>query len=173
MEKVVMISGSPSVYSRLNGLLDSLVMTLNKRMISVDYIRVCQLPAEDLLHANFNSDPIKNANSLVEQADTVIIATPVYQASFSGLLKSYLDLLPQKALENKKILPVAIGGSKAHLLMIEYSLKPVLSVLGATHIEKGIYVKDTQVFFNEEGKAEVEQEILNRFNQSINQLVCM
>jgi FMN reductase len=49
-------------------------------------------------------------------------------------LKTYLDLLPQKALVGKRIVPIAIGGSLGHLLAIENALKPVLSVLGATEI---------------------------------------
>ena len=71
--------------------------------------------------------------------------TPVYKASYSGILKTYLDLIPQKGLENKTILPIVIGGSSAHLLMIEYALKPVLSALGANQFTQGVYVVDQQI----------------------------
>jgi FMN reductase len=171
MKRVVVISGSPSKFSRLYGILDYVDKYLEKSGHKVHNIQVCQFPAEDLLHARFDSVEIQNANVLVEQAEAVIIATPIYKASFSGVLKAYLDLLPQKALENKVILPIAIGGTSAHLLMLEYALKPVLSVLGATHIEKGVFVQNTQVGLNEYGKTEIAQEINERLNESLCQLI--
>src|SRR5690606_15703907 len=64
-----------------------------------------------------------------------------------------LDMLPQKALVGKVVLPTAIGGTIAHLLMIDYALKPVLAALGATNMQQGIYVLDTQVQRSEDGAA--------------------
>jgi FMN reductase len=58
-------------------------------------INVSDLPAEDLISAHF--DPaIQQANELVEKADAIIVASPVYKASYTGVFKTYLDLLPQK-----------------------------------------------------------------------------
>ena len=57
----------------------------------------------------------------------VIVATPIYKAAYSGLLKVFLDLLPAEALRGKTVLPLASGGSVAHLLALDYALKPVLS----------------------------------------------
>ena len=56
-----------------------------------------------------------------------------------------LDLLDEKALAGKVVLPIATGGSPAHLLALEYGLKPVLSALGARHILAGVYATDKQV----------------------------
>ncbi|MBT2730404.1 NADPH-dependent FMN reductase [Bacillus sp. ISL-75] len=171
MKKVVIISGSPSRFSRLNGVLDYVHTVLEQRVLQVQTIQVCQFPAEDLLHARFDSNEIQKANLLVEQAEAIIIATPVYKASFSGILKAYLDLLPQEVFVNKVILPIAIGGTAVHLLMLEYALKPVLSILGATIIGKGVFIQDTQVGLNEYGKTEIAQEINNRLDHSLNQLI--
>ncbi len=57
----------------------------------------------------------------------MVIGTPVYKAAYSGLLKSLLDLLPQYALAGKTVLPLATGGSTAHVLAIDYALRPVLA----------------------------------------------
>ncbi|WP_449599689.1 NAD(P)H-dependent oxidoreductase [Paenibacillus sp. Marseille-Q9583] len=72
-------------------------------------IYVQELPAVDLLTANFVSEGVLGANMLVEEADIVAILTPIYKASYTGILKTYLDLLPQKALVDKRIVPMLLG----------------------------------------------------------------
>lgn len=145
MSKVTIISGSPSEQTRLNGVLDYVVKHFEKAALLPEVINIRDLPPEDLIWANFNSPVIKEANKKVEESTVIVILTPVYKASFTGILKTYLDLLPQNSFENKTILPIAIGGTFGHLLMIDYGLKPVLSALGATHILKGAFVLDSQV----------------------------
>ena len=60
------------------------------------------------MRADFNSPAIKQAIAAVEGA-AVIIASPVYKASYSGALKTILDILPQKGLQGKVVLPLFIG----------------------------------------------------------------
>lgn len=145
MATIVFINGAPNSSSRLNGLLQFAVSFLEKEKISHGIIDVHKLPSEDLLSANYASPVIKEANARLQEAAGVIVLTPVYKASYSDILKTYLDLIPQKGLENKIILPLVIGGSAAHLLAIEYALKPVLSVLGANQFISGVYVVDQQI----------------------------
>ncbi len=64
----------------------------------------------------------------------VVVATPIYKAAYTGGLKALFDILPQSALRGKTVLPLATGGSPAHLLAIDYALKPVLSALGASDL---------------------------------------
>lgn len=82
-------------------------------------IALRDLPPASLLQAQ--TDGIAQA-----AADVVIVATPIYKAAYSGLLKVFLDLLPPDALRGKTVLPLAMGGSLAHLLALDYALKPVL-----------------------------------------------
>src|SRR5690606_10967742 len=107
-----------------------------------DSIDVRELPPEDLVHARFDRPPVRNTVRLPEPAEGVIIATPVYKASYAGLLKAYLDLLPQDVLSGKVVWPIAVGGTLAHLLVIDYALKPVLYALGAQHVLSGVYIED-------------------------------
>ena len=79
----------------------------------------------------------------VANADGLVIATPVYKASFSGALKTVLDLLPERALAHKVVLPMATGGSIAHMLAVDYALKPVLSALKAQELLHGIFAEDS------------------------------
>jgi len=81
----------------------------------------------------------------------VILATPVYKAAYSGLLKTFLDLLPQSGLRDKVVLPIATGGSLAHTLAIDYALRPVLTALAARSILPGIFAVDSQIVVADDG----------------------
>ncbi|MBB6633669.1 NADPH-dependent FMN reductase [Cohnella thailandensis] len=171
MAKVVILIGSPSAKSRLNGVVDRIASRLGTSDLEVSVISVRDLPAEDLLLANFGSEAIQAANKVVAEADAVVIATPVYKASFPGVLKAYIDLLPQKGLENKIVLPIAIGGTIAHLLSIDFAMKPVLSTMAPRNILAGVFVIDSQVTWNDDGTATLAEEIASRVDGAIDLLV--
>ncbi|MBD3108703.1 NADPH-dependent FMN reductase [Bacillus sp. AGMB 02131] len=158
----VIINGANAKQSRVTGVEQFVGQFLKKNNVETDVITVHELPAEDLITANYASEAIKNVNRLVEKADTVIVLTPIYKAAYSGILKTYLDLLPQKALENKFIIPVAVGGSLNHLLAVNYALKPLLSELGATEIAKSVYILDKQISKHEDGSFSFEDEVEER-----------
>ncbi|KRE48169.1 NADPH-dependent FMN reductase [Paenibacillus sp. Soil522] len=175
MANIVIISGSPNASSRLNGITQYVEQQLTEKNLSVDLITVVSLPAEDLIHARFGSPAIIEANKLVENADAVIIASPVYKASFTGVLKTFLDLLPQKGLDGKIIAPLFIGGTIAHLLSIDYSLKPVLASMGAKLYVSGVYAVDSQINRTQEPNEapvfELNEELTLRLSETVNELV--
>lgn len=103
-------------------------------------VRVRDLPAGPLLWRHVDHPGIAPALAAVAAADAVVVSSAVLQASFSGLLKVFLDLLPQRGLAGKPVLPLLTGGSPAHVLALDYSLRPVLQALGAAHIASGRYV---------------------------------
>ena len=171
MSKVTVLNGSPSGQTRLNGVLDYVVKHFEAASVSHDVIHIRNLPAEDLIQANFNSQAIKAANKKIEDSEIIVIITPIYKSSFTGVLKTYLDLLPQDGLENKTILPIAIGGTIGHLLMIDYALKPVLAALGTTHILKGVFVLDQQVKKIDNNQFELDPEAINRLVESLDSIM--
>ncbi|WP_296266730.1 NADPH-dependent FMN reductase [Pseudomonas sp. MLB6B] len=142
---VVAIGGSPSTRSRSGVLLAQTQEWLQERGVEVVTFQVRDFAAEDLLHARFDSPQVKHFQDTVAEADGVIVATPVYKASFSGALKTLLDLLPERALEHRIVLPIATGGSIAHMLAVDYALKPVLSALKAQETLHGIFADDSQI----------------------------
>lgn len=162
MSNIVIVNGTNSEGSRLNAIVQYII---NKQP-DAQVIDVYKLPAEDLISANFNSEAIGKANSVVEQADIVIVLTPIYKAAYSGILKTYLDLIPQKGFENKHIIPIAVGGTAHHLLVIDYTLKPVFSALGATSISQGVFILDKQIARTDQGFT-IEKEIKERINQQL------
>ncbi|OIJ68104.1 NADPH-dependent FMN reductase [Streptomyces mangrovisoli] len=155
MATVLSVSGSPSATSRTARLLRHLDDRLRGHGHHVIPLDVRTLPAEALLGADFRHPAIAEATALVEAADGLVIGTPVYKAAYSGLLKSLLDLLPQYALTGKTVLPLATGGSTAHVLAIDYALRPVLSSMGAAHIVPGWFTLDKDVTVAEDGTVTV------------------
>lgn len=146
---VVSLGGSPSLRSRSGVLLDRAKHWLHGQGVEVVSFQVRDFPAEDLLHARFDSPKVQHFLQLVAQADGLVVATPVYKASFAGALKTVLDLLPERALEHKVVLPIATGGSIAHMLAVDYALKPVLSALKAQETLQGIFADDSQIAYGE------------------------
>lgn len=168
--KIVVINGTPSLVSRINAVIEYAEASLTDQGFEVERINVAELPAEDLIHTKFESDAIVKANGLVAEADAVIVVSPVYKASYTGVLKTFLDLVPQKGLAGKIVLPLFMGGSLAHLLTIDYALKPVLSVLGARYILGGVYAVDSQVVRNDHGVVELAEELKLRLNDALAEL---
>lgn len=146
---VVSVGGSPSTRSRSGVLLERSRQWLQDRGVKVVTFQVREFPAEDLLHARFDSPQVRHFQDLVAQADGLVVSTPVYKASFAGALKTLLDLLPERALEHKVVLPIATGGSIAHMLAVDYALKPVLSALKAQETLQGIFADDSQIAYGD------------------------
>lgn len=152
---VVTLGGSPSQRSRSGVLLDHSRRWLQQQGVEVVSYQVRDFPAEDLLYARFDSPKVLDLLAQVANADGLVIATPVYKASFSGALKTVLDLLPERALAHKVVLPMATGGSIAHMLAVDYALKPVLSALKAQELLHGIFAEDSQIAYAE-GSAQAQ-----------------
>ena len=98
----------------------------------VDRIHIRDLSPQALLLADFGHPTVVACGiDQVADASVLVVATPVYKAAYSGVLKVFLDLLPQTALKGKVVLPLATGGSPHHMLALDYALRPVLQSLGA------------------------------------------
>ncbi|MBP2170639.1 FMN reductase [Erwinia toletana] len=143
--RVITLAGSPRYPSRSTALLTLCQAALEKRGVEVIPWNLHNFQPEDLLYARFDSPALLALKQDLESADGVIVATPVYKASFSGALKTLLDLLPERALEHKVVLPLATGGTVAHMLAVDYALKPVLNALKAQEVLHGVFADDTQI----------------------------
>lgn len=72
-------------------------------------------------------------------------------------MKSLLDLLPQYALAGKVVLPLATGGTTAHVLAIDYALRPVLTAMGAAQITPGWFTLDREITVREDGTVAIAE----------------
>lgn len=168
---VVLLSGSPAARSRTEVLLDHVRQRLEAQQVEVSLLKVRDFPAEDLLHARFDSPAVQQLQAVVASADGLVVGTPVYKASFTGALKVLLDLLPERALAHKVVLPLASGGSPAHLLAVDYALKPVLAALKAQEMLSGVFAVDKQIAYPEGDRpAQIDDELRERLDEALEQL---
>jgi FMN reductase len=137
------ISGSPSPGSRSRTLLRQALAALERRGIASHEVDLAALPAEPLLGRGPDAR-VAEALAAVGRARILVVSTPVYRATYSGLLKVFFDLLPQDALAGKVAVPIATGGSLAHLLALDYGLRPLLASVGALTVTTGVYGTDAQ-----------------------------
>lgn len=79
----------------------------------------------------------------IEAADLLIVGSPVYRASFTGLFKHLFDFVGQYELVGKPVLLAATGGGERHALMIEHQLRPLFSFFQALTLPLGVYASDT------------------------------
>jgi FMN reductase len=153
-------------------LINAVAQRLQFRGVQVDRLPIRDLSPQALILADFGHPTISHALGRVAKASVVVVATPVYQSAYSGVLKVFLDLLPQNALADKTVLPLATGGSPKHMLALDYALHPVLQSLGAKHIMPGIYATDAQVAVTESGAFELHADIGRQLDEAVNTLVC-
>ncbi|RDI22791.1 NADPH-dependent FMN reductase [Pseudacidovorax intermedius] len=170
MPPVLLIAGSPSAPSRSTALLHAVADRLAQRDVEAQLLQLRDLPAAPLLAADASAPAIAQAVDALAAAPAIVVATPVYKAAYSGLLKVFLDLLPQTALKGKTVLPLATGGSPHHMLALDYALRPVLQSLGARHILPGVYASDAQVTLVPEGAWQLQEELDVRLAEAVNTL---
>ncbi|AVT02861.1 FMN reductase [Paracidovorax avenae] len=87
-------------------------------------------------------DAVERELTAVEQADALVVATPVYRGAYSGLFKHFFDFIHQDALIDKPVLLAATGGSERHALVIDHQLRPLFSFFQARTLPLGVYATD-------------------------------
>ena len=168
---VLLIAASPTQPSRSAALLDAVGQRLQARGAHTELLSLRELEPRALLLADTRHPNIAQAVAQVADAQVVVVATPVYKAAYSGVLKVFLDLLAQTALQGKTVLPLATGGSPHHMLALDYALRPVLQSLGAKHILPGIYASDAQITATAQGSYTIGTDIAARLDDAVHTLV--
>ncbi|HYJ48534.1 MAG TPA: FMN reductase [Microbacterium sp.] len=85
---------------------------------------------------------IEDALRAIETADLLIVASPVYRASFTGLFKHLFDFVGQYALVGTPVLLAATGGGERHALILEHQLRPLFGFFQALTLPVGVYASD-------------------------------
>ena len=137
------ISGSPSATSKSRVLVEHALAQLEARGAAVRLIDVATLPADALLGRG-SASQLTDALARVAEARIVVAGTPVYRATYSGLLKVFFDLLPQDGLVGKVGVPLVTGHGVAHSLALDHGLRPLFASIGATVVAHGVYATSEQ-----------------------------
>jgi FMN reductase len=91
----------------------------------------------------WGDEAVGRAVTQVQQASWVVVASPTYKATYTGLLKLFLDQFAAGSLSGVVAFPLMLGGAWSHALAPEVFLKPVLVELGASCPVSGLYLLDT------------------------------
>ena len=93
----------------------------------------------DQLLTGFATGELAAAEDAVAQADGVIAVTPVFSASYSGLFKTFFDVLEPGALDGTPVLVAATAGTARHSLVLEHALRPLFTYLHAVVVPTGVF----------------------------------
>lgn len=95
----------------------------------------------------------------VQTADALVVVTPVFNASFSGLFKSFFDLIDTTALESKPVVLGATGGSERHSLVLEHAMRPLFSYLKAQPVSTAVFAATADWGTNDDVAKQLEGRI--------------
>ena len=140
--QVIALSGNPRVGSRTAGAATHVAERLASDPTDVRAIDLAELAGEIFAPAHAAVD---EALAAVQAARLVVVATPVYKASYTGLLKSFLDLYGPNGLAGVVAVPLVVSGNPAHALAGEVHLRPLLVELGAVVPARSLTVLDSQL----------------------------
>ncbi|MEV4266460.1 FMN reductase [Kribbella sp. NPDC049584] len=95
------------------------------------------------LLTGFPSAELRQVLETVEAADALIVVSPTFSASYSGLFKMFFDVLDDQALAGKPVLLAATGGTERHSLVLDFALRPLFAYLKALPVPTGVYAAST------------------------------
>jgi FMN reductase len=143
--KFVGFAGSSSRPSRTRNLVEAITTTAAKRIGATTTIY-------DLneIHPSLGStlEPSKAPPDLVDlieaitNADALIVGSPVYKGTYTGLFKHLFDLIEPKALKDKPVVLSATGGSERHALVLDHGLRPLFAFFSADIVATGVYATE-------------------------------
>ena len=94
---------------------------------------------------DWSSQPVRQAVDAVRGCALAVVASPTYKASYTGLLKAFLDWFGTTDLSSVTVVPLMVGAGASHALAVEVHLRPVLVELGASLPTRGLYVTEDLV----------------------------
>ena len=144
MTRIVVVSAGLNVPSSTRLLADRLaeaVVRAAHEPVEVDVVELRPLahPLADHLLTGFPTGELAEAIATVRRADALVVVTPVFSASYSGLFKTFFDVLEPGTLDGKPVLVAATAGTPRHSLVLEHALRPLFSYLHATVVPTGVF----------------------------------
>lgn len=136
--RVAVVVGNPKPQSRTL----AAACHVARELTGTDADLVVDLAGLGTVLLDRNDEEVDNLVAAVGAADLVVVASPTYKASITGLLKLFLDRIPSGGLTGIAV-PLMLGAGPGHALAPEYTLRPVLTELGALTPVPGLYLRET------------------------------
>jgi FMN reductase len=144
MTRVLVVSAGLSQPSSTRLLADRLAAATRTELADGAAIETVELrdyahDITDHLLTGFANRRLQAVLDQVDAADGLILVTPTFTASYSGLFKSFVDVLPPESVEGKPVLVAATGGTERHSLALEHAMRPLLTYLRAVVVPTSVY----------------------------------
>ena len=143
--KIAVVTGNPKPASRTHGAALAVARTLSAAWPGATTRPVVDLAEYAPRLFDASDAELSRLTAAVAGADVAIFASPTYKASYTGLLKAFLDRYGGNGLAGTLAVPVMTGGWAGHTLAVEVHLRPVLVELGATVPVRGLYVTEPEL----------------------------
>jgi FMN reductase len=142
---VVGVSGSASRPSRTTALVEEVTRAFAASVDGVPTVIELAPLLSELGAGPFRSDIGPNAREaleIVEAADVIVVGSPAYRATYTGLFKLFFDHVGQYALAEKPIVLTATGGSDRHALLVEHQMRPLFGFFQCLTLPLGIFANE-------------------------------
>ncbi|MBF7688852.1 FMN reductase [Acinetobacter rathckeae] len=142
---VVAVSGGLNTPSKTESLVQNILDELSSAIeIQVHFVKLSEIGPllGGAIYRHQLPEQVQLDLEKIESADALIVGTPVYRASFTGLFKHLFDFVEQTALVDVPVLLAASGGSERHALVLEHQLRPLFSFFQAQTLPIGVYATD-------------------------------
>ena len=140
MTSIAVVTGNPKPQSRTHGVALAVAGALAAELTPPPARLVVDLAEHAGALFDWSDPDLTRLGAEVAAASIAIFASPTYKASYTGMLKAFLDRYGANGLAGVVAVPVMTGGWPGHLLAVEVHLRPVLVELGATVPARGLYV---------------------------------
>lgn len=137
--------GNPKAASRTRTVGEAVAARVLRATGGAEPIDVIELADLGPSLFDWSSGAVKDATARVAASRLLVVATPVYKATYTGLLKSFLDWFGQTGLAGVTAVPVMVGAGAAHALAVEVHLRPLLVEIGASVPSRGLFVLEDQL----------------------------
>lgn len=143
--KLVAVSGAPHAPSKTEALLDTIIARLKQHLhVDIEYVKLSEIGHlfTGVAQRHLLAPEIQDALNKIETADALLVASPIYRASYTGLFKHLFDFIDQFALVDKPVLLAATGGSERHALVLDHQFRPLFSFFQAQTLPIGVFATD-------------------------------
>lgn len=147
MFRVTVISGGLGSPSSTRVLGDDIALRLRDVLaargeqvdVTTAELRELAHPIVDAMLTGFPTGELARVVDDLAAADALVVVSPTFSASMSGLVKSFFDILEPGVLRGKPVLLAATGGTERHSLMLEFAMRPLFSYLGTLPVPTSIF----------------------------------
>ncbi|CUX68373.1 MULTISPECIES: FMN reductase [Agrobacterium] len=170
--KIIALSGNVKKPSRTASLVgiaaDRLRQRIGGQVQSIELVDAAPVLFRALRADQLDTEG-KAIIATVEDADVIVVGSPVYRASYSGALKHLFDLVDYRALAGKRVILIATGGTPLHGLMLEHQLRPLFGFFNALTVPTAIYALEADFTDYEL----TNPEVLERVDRAIEELAAI